>query len=112
MKQLIFTINSITYAVWFQTTKSTIVPLTTPSPTISVTKDILEQVSTETTVSVSVGSSSSIVSSDTEDPLPDIRVKIKSQDGARPRHNSTSDSPEVRSNIYEPQIYLSTLLTV
>ena len=81
------------------------VQVTKPSKHISATtspilskkvKGDREEVSTETTVSVSVRSSSSVVSTESNVSLPDIRLKIKSEDGEKRRNNNTNETLEVR----------------
>ena len=53
--------------------------------------------STKTTISVSLGGSTSVkVSTEANTSIPDVRLKIKSQDGERSHSNNTDDGDEVR----------------
>ena len=52
--------------------------------------------STKTTVTVSLGGSSSVkVSTESNNSVPDVRLKIKSQDGERHQSNNTENDDEV-----------------
>ena len=83
----------------FQTTRAS--KITTKTTTAaSTTKNIKTQekdMSTKTTLSVSLGGSTSVkVSTEANTSIPDVRLKIKSQDGERSHNNNTENEDEVK----------------
>ena len=83
----------------FQTTRTS--KITTKTTTAATTtKNIKTQekdMSTKTTLSVSLGGSTSVkVSTEANTSIPDVRLKIKSQDGERSHSNNTENEDEVK----------------
>ena len=90
----------------FQTTRAS--KITTKTTTAATTaKNIKAEekdMSTKTTLSVSLGGSTSVkVSTEANTSIPDVRLKIKSQDGERSHSNETGNGDEVKyaSNYYD-----------
>ena len=90
----------------FQTTRAS--KITTKTTTAATTakniKTEEKDMSTKTTLSVSLGGSTSVkVSTEANTSIPDVRLKIKSQDGERSHINETGNADEVKyaSNYYD-----------
>ena len=105
----------VKYSVTSQTTRSRKSATSTTEP-VTTTKYIGTEdrdMSTKTTVSVSLGGSSSVkVSTEANTSEPNVRLKIKSQDGERNHSNNTENDDEVNYSKLEKWLYPGTQIYV